>query len=865
MNFWREYGEKLRVNGYTVIPIYAPDADKKGAGKRPIGKDWERTINDKEQIEGWAKKFTNNGIGILTKYTPAVDIDVYDIDASLYMAGVIEKMFGEVPCRIGKKPKRLYLFSCLTPFSKVKSGVWEDDFGQQHAVEILADGQQFVAYGIHPDTKKEYHWTDGNSPVENAAEFDLIDIDLDKAREITAAFDEYAKEQGWTMVRRPSNGMEAIGSADDDDWAAMAGINKWDKSYDELRDLVMRYPNPEDYDNWVKVLAALQVSCRDQDEAKEIAREWSAQADNFDESDFEYKWDKGFTHSASRLVTIASIIKEVKDEDDRIAEEKRVEYAEAFAEVTSLVEWSNWAESFKKEPVFGIPRRSVMDVAAKSYARISGNRLVVSDIKRMLGYDHSSKDMPEWLKDFAYSESNDRFVRRSTGNQLLRAAFDTSYATKCIFEDETFKPSTYATTVKRIPVVWDVMYYPAMHGDMEGSNWKMDDALPGPDFFKDEIGQVWLNTFDPDSIPRPAENLSKYDRKAISIMQDFFVVLFPNDKERGYVMDWMAFVIQNPTKRINYSLLVRGAHGSGKTTLGVIMTAMLGSVNVGRVSNTVMNGRFTDWAEGHILKIVEEIYDKGDRYSAVERQKEFITNDRFMVEAKGLSAKEAINTSSKMMFTNHFNALPLDENQRRYLVVSTQAENHLDMERVYGTAVERSKFFKDVYRAIENHAPAIKKWFMEWEISDSFDHKGHAPQDTEAFTVMADAANDGVAGSIAQMIREGDTYGVHRDIIYVPDLKNAFYDNEDLEMPKTVRLKNILMELGYKPAGVLKFEKKPGRVYVRKRVTGAFTASGKLDTEWAQKTLKKHNAGIEAAAAESDAGGRREDWMEDEV
>lgn len=844
MNFWREYGEKLRVNGYTVIPIYAPDADKKGAGKRPIGKDWERTINDKEQIEGWAKKFTNNGIGILTKYTPAVDIDVYDRDASLHMAGVIEKMFGEVPCRIGKKPKRLYLFSCLTPFSKVKSGVWEDDFGQQHAVEILADGQQFVAYGIHPDTKKEYYWIDGNSPVENAAEFDLIDIDLDKAREITAAFDEYARSQDWTMVRRPSNGLEAVGSADDDDWAAMAGINKWDKSYDELRELVMRYPNPEDYDNWVKVLAALQVSCRDQDEAKEIAREWSAQADNFDESDFEYKWDKGFTHSASRLVTIASIIKEVKDEDDRIAEEKRVEYAEAFAEVTSLVEWSNWAESFKKEPVFGIPRRSVMEIAAKAYARISGNRLVTADIKRMLGYDHGSKDMPAWLKDYVFSTSNDCFVNRQTGDRVIKSSFDSTFATNCIFPDESFKPAHYATAVKPVPKVWDVMYYPDMHGDMEGSKWKNVDGLEGPGFFFDEVGRKWLNSFDPDSIPRAAENLTKYDRKALSIIKDFFVVLFPNDKERGYVMDWMAYIVQNPTKRVNYSLLVRGAHGSGKTTLGVIMTSMLGTVNVGRVSNTVMNGRFTDWAEGHILKIVEEIYDKGDRYSAVERQKEFITNDRFMVEGKGVSAKEAINTSSKMMFTNHFNALPLDENQRRYLVVSTQAENHLDMERVYGSAVERSKFFKDVYRAIENHAPAIKKWFMEWEISEAFDPKGHAPQDTEAFSIMADASNDGIDGAIVQMIRDGETPGVHRDIIFVPALRDAFVNGGDTEMPKTNRLKNILMELGFVPGGLLKFEGVAGRVYVRKRVRGAFLESGKINSTWAQKTLKKHNSEI---------------------
>ena len=222
-----------------------------------------------------------------------------------------------------------------------------------------------------------------------------------------------------------------------------------------------------------------------------------------------------------------------------------------------------------------------------------------------------------------------------------------------------------------------------------------------------------------------------------------------------------------------------------------------------------------------------------------------ITNDRFQVEPKGRKPKVVVNTSSKMMFTNHFNALPLDENQRRYLVVSTQAENHLDMERVYGSKAERSRFFKNVYRAIDNHVPALKKWFLDWEISPDFDHKGHAPQDTEAFSIMADASNDGVEGAVVSMLREGTTPGVNRDIIFVPALRDAFLETEDVEMPKTSRLKNMLMEIGFKPGGVLKFGGKSGRVYVRKRVKGAYDESGKLNSEWAQKTLKKHNAEVE--------------------
>ncbi len=858
MNYWQEYGETLWGNGYTIVPIYAPDADKKGAGKRPIGEDWERTINDKEQIQRWAKRYTNNGIGILTKYTPAVDIDVYDEDAVAHMADWIAENVGAAPCRIGREPKKLYLYRTENPFAKVKSGVWEDDFGQRHAVEILADGQQFVAYGIHPDTKRDYYWIDGENPLNNAADLDLEEISLDTAREIAAEFDRYAKDLGWTMVKRPMNGYESIGSADDDDWAALSDVKKWDGTYDELRDIVLKYPNPEDYENYITVLAALQISCRDQDEAKAIAREWAMQAHNFDEGDFEYKWDKGFAHNSTRLITLGTIIKEVQDIEKAEQEERAIEYREAFAECTEANDWNAWAESFKKAQIFGLTRKAIVQIAAESYRRINNFRLTAGDKRELLGFDYGSKETPQWLKNFVFSKANDSFIEKTTGDYITKGAFDVAFAKKCVFEEESFKPVHYASVVRPVPIVWDAMYYPAMHGDMPESVWKPKEGVLGPEFFIDERGRTWLNSFDPESIPEAATDLSPYDKKALEIIKDFFIVLFPNEKERRYVIDWMAWVIQHPTKRINYSLLIRGAHGSGKTTLGIIMSRMLGPSNVGYVSNTVMNGRFSDWAEGHILKIVEEIYDKGDRYSAVERQKEFITNDRFQIEPKGRKPKEVVNTSSKMMFTNHFNALPLDENQRRYLVVSTQAENHLDMERVYGSKTERARFFKNVYRAIENHAPAIKKWFLDWEIGKEFDAKGHAPQDTEAFAVMADASDDGVEGAIAQMLRDGTTPGVHRDVIFVPSLKNAFLEMTDVEMPKTNRLKNMLMELGFKPGGVVKFGGESGRVYVRKRVKGAFDDAGKLNSSWVQTTLKRHDADVEKLV------GKKSDPFDDE-
>lgn len=846
MNYWNEYGIALWENGFTVVPIIPPDSPRPKAGKRPAFEDWQKIENTRGQINGFVKKYASSGIGILTKNTPAVDIDVYDKDGVKHMMAVVEKKIGAGPVRVGRQPKKLVLCHTDEPFKKVKSATWEDDFGQRHAVEILGDGQQFVAFGIHPDTRKEYTWITDDTPVNCAAAMDLPEITLEIARDIADAFDAYAEKQGWMKVARAINGRAVDGEADDDDWAAMSTVTKWDGTYDELRDIVMKYPDPENYENWIRVMAALQVSCRDQDEAKEIARDWSMQANNYDESEFEYKWEKGFTHDAQTLVTIGTIIKTVHEIEEKEAREQVSEFTEAFNEVTTMADWKAWADDFRKLRVFGIERQPTIDAAKKAYKRLNESALTNKAVKEYLSFDFSRADTPNWLKEYVFAQAQDAFVSRKTGVLLSKGAFDSSHGRDLGDVEGGLPPNKFATDVVKIPIIHDVMYYPEMHGGMQETKWTQKEGLLGPEFFYDDAGLIRLNTFSPESIPKAAEKLSNLDKKATSIVQDLFVVLFPNTKERNYVMDWLAHIVQHPTKRINYSLLIRGAHGSGKSTIGVLMREMLGAQNIGYVSNSVMNGRFTDWAEGHILKIVEEVYDKGDRYSAVDKQKEFISNDRFQVEGKGVKPRDVVNTSSKLMFTNHINALPLDENQRRYLVVSTQAENHMDMDRVYGSAKEREKFFSNVYRAIENHGPAIKKWFMDWEISPGFNHKGHAPQDTRAFQVMMEASSDGVGEMLATMIRENETLGVCKDIIFSPALKDAFMEMPDVEMPKTNRLKNLLLDLGFEPGGLLKINDVTGRCFTRRNVRAAKLEDGKLNTEWARKTLKAHNDLVES-------------------
>src|SRR5262249_30433300 len=66
---------------------------------------------------------------------------------------------GPLLVRIGLPPKRLIPCRCEEPFKKISVHFKSPD-GVVHGVDVLCDGQQFVAEGIHKDTRQPYRWND---------------------------------------------------------------------------------------------------------------------------------------------------------------------------------------------------------------------------------------------------------------------------------------------------------------------------------------------------------------------------------------------------------------------------------------------------------------------------------------------------------------------------------------------------------------------------------------------------------------------------------------------------------------------------------------------------------------------------------
>jgi putative DNA primase/helicase len=102
-------------------------------------------------------RYARCGLGILTRNTPALDADVTDPELAESIRGVADRVLGKAPFRIGRAPKWLMPFRLQGEAFKKMSVVWTLN-GQPGAVELLADCEQFVAFGVHPITKRPYAW-----------------------------------------------------------------------------------------------------------------------------------------------------------------------------------------------------------------------------------------------------------------------------------------------------------------------------------------------------------------------------------------------------------------------------------------------------------------------------------------------------------------------------------------------------------------------------------------------------------------------------------------------------------------------------------------------------------------------------------
>jgi hypothetical protein len=213
----RERRHLLRAAGYCPIPLFGKAPPIFGKNTKRKGLAGWQTLHDvsDDMIEMWSKTWPDaENTGVLTRLMPTLDADILDAAAASYAAALVRERYedaGYVLARTGKPPKFAIPFRTEEPFKKIVVNLIAPGGSEGEKIEFLADGEQVVVAGIHPETKQPYRWSNGGLEQDGGLEqVKLADLPYIREAEARALIDGIVellvRDHGYKRAPTRSNG-----------------------------------------------------------------------------------------------------------------------------------------------------------------------------------------------------------------------------------------------------------------------------------------------------------------------------------------------------------------------------------------------------------------------------------------------------------------------------------------------------------------------------------------------------------------------------------------------------------------------------------------------------------------------------------
>lgn len=199
---------------------------------------------------------------------------------------------------------------------------------------------------------------------------------------------------------------------------------------------------------------------------------------------------------------------------------------------------------------------------------------------------------------------------------------------------------------------------------------------------------------------KPVERLNDGDEKP---WLDFMRHLIPDDKERHVMLRWVATLAARPETRMIFApLLISNNTGTGKSTLGLICSELVGSANSSFPRQHNIESPFNSWLSCKRLVVVNEIY--GDR-RGFNNLKDLITEPHIEMNQKHVKETKIENWVHFIFCSNSLSALYLEQKDRRIFAPTVTEKKMKEW-------MEPEKFFHWLEK--ENGFGIIYRWALDF-------------------------------------------------------------------------------------------------------------------------------------------------------
>lgn len=562
------------------------------------------------------------------------------------------------------------------------------------------------------------------------------------------------------------------------------------------------------YFEWLECAAALkhQFSPKQAEEAFALFDEWSSGGSKYgSEEETRAKWDSLRPTPVGRLpVTIRSLLRQAVAsgwDDKKVKEDcfaKLVRWIEEEVEtITGLME--HGVKKILAAPLISNVQEDVLihkicAQAKKRFAYTISATAIRKDIARVKAEMKAQAKPtekirePRWAKGVCYISATQEFYRQRTGESYSKEAFNATYARWLLPSEDALKdmgvaitpaalsaplvqPADYALNHLKIATVYDYAYDPSQPTDI---------------FFVHR-GRKFVNTYAPTYPELDPKNADKAGALFIRHLE----TLVAEPEYRQTLIDFMAYMVQFPGKKIRWAVLIQSVEGAGKTFLAEVMKAVLGTEHVKTISGEAIKKGWNEWSFGSQLIVLEEVRVAGtNRKEVMNALKPLITNDDISINQRNRDTREAANISNYMLFSNHHDALALTPGDRRYFVVKSPLQHKAQVQAL------GENYFPPLFGMLRDMPGALRCFLDNWEISPEFRPDGHAPRTKYVQEIINDSSSD-LAASVRRLMLEGDYPLLQYDIVSAKTILDVLHLEEGIHAtPQQVA--HVLREEGFR-------------------------------------------------------------------
>ena len=322
--------------------------------------------------------------------------------------------------------------------------------------------------------------------------------------------------------------------------------------------------------------------------------------------------------------------------------------------------------------------------------------------------------------------------------------------------------------------------------------------LPSGNIIEEE-NRTLLNTYVPIKVNTEEGDVAPFLKHCETVLPDL--------RDREILISYMAACVQHKGVKFQWSPLLQGCEGNGKSLFTRILSYAVGHRYTHVANASDLDSKFNGWLMNKLLVIIEEIFTS-DKRDTAEIMKPYITNDRVEIQNKGVDQYTGDNRANFFMCSNHKDSVIKNRNDRRYCIMYMAQQDFTDMVHCgwLTSSGNPTNYFKDIYNWLRAGGYArVAHYLNTYEITDALNpaadcHRAPITSSTKEVIAMSIG---GIEQEIFEAIEE-KRYGFANGWISSMAFDRMLEVRRDNKRITRNKRKELLRNMGYVPHPHLK-------------------------------------------------------------